>query len=115
MTLMRAQLQYFYGRAFQVLRLGDEAVIVGGRSAAIRVQGSTVTRRHARIYKQADRFWIEDLGGDGVWLNGTRTERCALTNRDKLQIGRLALEYFEVVTKQRAPGSLPRPSHFPEA
>jgi pSer/pThr/pTyr-binding forkhead associated (FHA) protein len=92
---MRAQVQYFDGRAWRVLLLGDEPTMIGGRSGAIRVEGSTVTRRHARIYLEASRFWIEDLGGDGVYVNGVKTERCALTNRDKVQVGSLALDYFE--------------------
>jgi pSer/pThr/pTyr-binding forkhead associated (FHA) protein len=91
---MRAQLQYFDGRSHQVLPLRD-AITIGGRASPIRVEGSTVTRRHARIFDEGGRFWIEDLGGDGVWINGTKVERAALTNRDKIQIGRLQLEYFE--------------------
>ncbi len=91
---MRAQVQYFDGHSYQVLPLRD-AVTVGGRPSAIRVEGSTISRRHARIFEAGGRFWIEDLGGDGVWVNASRVQRAALTNRDRLQIGHLLLEYFE--------------------
>jgi hypothetical protein len=30
-----------------------------------------------------------------VWVNGAKVERTALTDRDKLLIGGLQLEYFE--------------------
>ncbi len=91
---MRARIQYFDGRSHQVVPLHDD-LTVGGRSSAIRVEGSTVTRQHARIFQERGRFWVEDLGGDGVWVNGSRVRRAALANRDKLRIGRLQLEYFE--------------------
>ena len=91
---MRAQLQYYDGKSQQVVLLRG-AITVGGRGSAIRVEGSTVTRQHARIFEEGGRFWIEDLGGDGVWVNGAKVERTALANRDKVQIGRLQLEYFE--------------------
>ena len=91
---MRAQIQYFDGHAHQVVLLRD-AITVGGRASAIRVRGSTASRQHARIFEEGGRFWVEDLGGDGVWVNGAKVERTALMNRDKLQIGSLQLEYFE--------------------
>jgi pSer/pThr/pTyr-binding forkhead associated (FHA) protein len=42
------------------------------------------------------RYWIEGLaGGEGVRVNGIPTERAALNNRDKVQIGGLEIEFFE--------------------
>ncbi len=90
----RAQLQWFDGRTHRVLPL-REAVTVGGRASTIRVEGSTLTRRHARIFEEGGRHWIEDVGGDGVWVNGAKIQRSSLTSRDKVRIGRLELEYFE--------------------
>lgn len=57
--------------------------------------GATVTRHHARLYRADGRIWVEDLGGDGVWVNGVQVQSRALANRDKVQIGELALEFFE--------------------
>jgi pSer/pThr/pTyr-binding forkhead associated (FHA) protein len=91
---MRAQLQYLDGRSYRVVLLRD-AITIGGRTSEIRLEGSTVTRQHARIFEEDGRYWIEDLGGDGVWVNGSKVERIKLTNRDQLQTGRLRLEYFE--------------------
>ena len=93
---MGAQLQYFdHHRRWQIHVLGDEPTIIGGRTAAIQVPRATVTRRHARVYRDGGRFWVEDLGGDGVWINGTQTERSQLANRDRVRVGTLELEYWE--------------------
>jgi len=92
---MTAQLQFFDGRAHRALLLGDEPVLIGGRTAAIRVPGATVTHQHARVYRDGAGYWVADLGGDGVWVNGRKVERHSLANRDKVQVGALALEYFE--------------------
>lgn len=89
----RAQLQLFDGFTHQVVPLTG-STILGGRHG-VRVQGSTRTRRQARIFEEAGRFWIEDLGGDGVWVNGVRVERAGLMNRDQLRVGSLQLDYFE--------------------
>jgi pSer/pThr/pTyr-binding forkhead associated (FHA) protein len=91
---MRAQLQYLNGRTHRVLPLSD-TVTVGGRASPIQVEGATVTRQHARIFEEGGRFWIEALEGESVMVNGTEIQRAQLTNRDKIQIGSLRLEYFE--------------------
>lgn len=92
---MAAQVQFFDGREHRLVRLGDDPVVVGGRTAGIQVPGATVTRRHARFFRDDGRVWIENLGGDGVWVNGAKTDRCALANRDRVQVGTLAMEFFE--------------------
>lgn len=53
-----------------------------------------MTRRHARIFLNDGQFWVEDLGGLGVWVNGAKVDRCALEHRDLVRIGELELEYF---------------------
>ena len=46
----------------------------------------TVSRRHARVYQQADRWIVEDLNSmNGVYVNGKRTGRNLL--RDGWQLG----------------------------
>jgi pSer/pThr/pTyr-binding forkhead associated (FHA) protein len=92
---MAAQVQFFDGQEHRVVLLGDAPVVVGGRTAEIFVPGATVTRRHARFFREGGRVWIEDLGGDGVWVNGARIDRCALANRDQVQVGALAIQFWE--------------------
>jgi len=92
---MAAQVQFFDGQRYRGVLLGDDPVVVGGRTAEIRVPGATVTRRHARFFRERGHVWIEDLGGDGVWVNGAKIDRCVLANRDRVQVGSLAMEFFE--------------------
>ena len=48
----------------------------------------TVSRRHARIYAQAGRWIVEDLGSlNGVYVNGRRTGRNLLRDGWRLDIG----------------------------
>lgn len=92
---MAARVQFFDGRQYRGVVLGDDPVVVGGRAAEIRVPGATVTRHHARFFREGGRVWIEDLGGDGVWVNGAKIDRCALANRDQVQVGTLAMQFWE--------------------
>jgi pSer/pThr/pTyr-binding forkhead associated (FHA) protein len=59
------------------------------------VPGSTVSRRHARIFREDAGVWIEALGGDEVRVNGEAVRRVRLTNRDHIQVGALEVEFFE--------------------
>ena len=48
----------------------------------------TVSRQHARIYRQADRWIVEDLNSmNGVYVNSRRTGRNLLRNGWQLDIG----------------------------
>ena len=90
-----ARLQYRQGARYLGCAIADTSVIIGGRDADIRVPGTTITRRHARIYRVEGRVWIEDLGGDGVWVNGEKVARAQLNNPDKLLVGGLELQFWE--------------------
>lgn len=61
---------------------------------AIRVEQSTVTRRHARLYRVEEVWWVEDLGSDnGVYVNGGRIKRSPLVSGDHIACGELLLDY----------------------
>ncbi|MBI2761098.1 MAG: FAD-dependent oxidoreductase [Chloroflexi bacterium] len=71
-----------------------------GRSSDnnIIVPDAAASRRHALIQREADDYWIEDLGGtNGTWVNNVQlTERAHLRTGDRIRIGRV--EYiFELV------------------
>jgi len=89
---MPAQIQF----GLTGLPLGDEPVVVGGRGSPVKVEGATVTRKHAQFVMEAGRYWVEELGGDGVCVNGAPVSgRVRLKNRDKIKIGTLEIEFFE--------------------
>ena len=73
-----------------------------GRSpdAAIRIDTSKVSRRHARILIEGVTATLEDLGSkNGTFLRGRRLEQAArIEDADEIQIGaNLALFRFKVV------------------
>lgn len=72
----------------QVCELGDETVIGRSVRATIQIDGDLVSRQHARIYRQGDRWYFEDLGSrNGSLLNGVRATAAELRNGDVIVIG----------------------------
>jgi two-component system, cell cycle response regulator len=66
-----------------------ETIIGRARDAGVRLEDVGVSRQHARITRTtAATFVIEDLHStNGVYLNGKRIDRDALTPGDQVQIG----------------------------
>jgi diguanylate cyclase (GGDEF)-like protein len=47
-----------------------------------------ISRYHARITVDADKYWVEDLGSsNGTYINGRRVTSCELSNGDTLNLG----------------------------
>jgi serine/threonine protein kinase len=95
----QVSVSYRYGLAslyeFDTTGLGHEFKL--SRSCAIGrspdndlvVQNQTVSRRHARIDLENDRFWITDLSTThGTFVNDKRIARCELHDGDEITIGR---------------------------
>jgi pSer/pThr/pTyr-binding forkhead associated (FHA) protein/tetratricopeptide (TPR) repeat protein len=56
-----------------------------------------VSRRHAKIALERDRFFLQDLGsGNGTFLNGVRIEREPLASGDEIVIGERTLRFVEL-------------------
>ncbi len=56
----------------------------------------TVSREHAQIYRQNDRFAIRDSNSfNGVWVNNENIEEAVLQEGDIIQIGAFCLLYKE--------------------
>lgn len=75
------------GSMFQVE--GEEVVLGRGSEAAVRIQDQSLSRRHARLYRSGERFYLEDLGStNGTHLNGERIKLAArLHDGDRIQLG----------------------------
>ncbi len=80
------------GRQFFELT-SDEMVVGRDQFCDIVLRNHTVSRRHARIVRSAEGFFIEDLSSlNGTYLNGRRLEgRTPIKDQDKIHI-------YEVVT-----------------
>jgi two-component system cell cycle response regulator len=52
------------------------------------VDDDGISRFHARISVDGDKYWVEDLGSsNGTYINGRRVTSCELNNGDTLNLG----------------------------
>lgn len=67
----------------------DSTVVGRNPDCPICLGSQAVSRNHARIYRQGDRFFVEDLqSSNGTYVNGSKlTAATPLTERDTLQVG----------------------------
>lgn len=68
---------------------GRECVVGRQADTDLRLDARDVSRRHARILTEDERFFVEDLGSsNGTFLNNTRVSgRQPLQEQDRIQIG----------------------------
>jgi len=72
----------------RTVRIGGAPVMIGRGQADVVIQGSQVSRQHARITRIGSVFQVEDLGSaNGTFVNGVRIERPVMVAvGDRLQI-----------------------------
>ncbi len=72
---------------------GDEIVIGRGRDATARIDDPGMSRRHARLFRKPDGFYIEDLGStNGTFVEGEQVAYARqLKDGDRIQVGRNSL------------------------
>jgi diguanylate cyclase (GGDEF)-like protein len=93
------------GRSFL---LSNSAVHIGrGTENEVRVNENSVSRKHARVYFEDDRYYIEDLRSrNGTWIRGTLIEsgvRVEVQEGDPIAIGNV----FVTLGKKCSPKQLP--------
>jgi pSer/pThr/pTyr-binding forkhead associated (FHA) protein len=70
----------------------DWMVIGRGRGADLVIADATISRAHAAIAFDGERFFLQDLGStNGTRVNGKRETRVRLQDGDELQLGKLRL------------------------
>jgi pSer/pThr/pTyr-binding forkhead associated (FHA) protein len=70
----------------------DWVVIGRGRGADVVIAERTMSRAHAAIGYDGERFFVQDLGStNGTRVNGSREQRSMLRNGDEVQLGKLAI------------------------
>jgi pSer/pThr/pTyr-binding forkhead associated (FHA) protein len=68
-------------------------------SADIRFDDATVSRRHALVVNQADGVRVlDDRSLNGVYVNGERVEWSALSDGDRIAVGRHTLWFLETTS-----------------
>jgi pSer/pThr/pTyr-binding forkhead associated (FHA) protein len=73
--------------------LEQESTVIGrGRRADIVIVEPTISREHASLGFDGERFFVQDLGStNGTHVNGGRTSRQDLKDGDEIQIGKLVI------------------------
>jgi diguanylate cyclase (GGDEF)-like protein len=86
--------------------LKKKASLIGRSPASdIQIKDSFVSRKHARILKVNDRFFIEDLGSkNGTWINGKAIDR---GKRVEIQEGIFIRMGDTLISLDKPTGSLP--------
>jgi pSer/pThr/pTyr-binding forkhead associated (FHA) protein len=81
-----------------MIPLGDETVRVGrGLGADLRLDESSVSRRHAILVSSADGTRIlDDRSSNGTIVNGRRVQQADLADGDLIVIGRVVLRYLQI-------------------
>jgi len=82
----------------QTYSLEKDEVFLGRLSECdIVLDSNMVSRKHARVFKVGEEYFIEDLGsGNGTTVNGERlSTRIPLKNNDRIKLGPLLVRYEE--------------------
>lgn len=70
-----------------------ERIVIGrGRKADLALAEATISRAHAALGFDGERFFVEDLGStNGTLVNGSRVTRQTLKSDDEIQMGKLRI------------------------
>ena len=99
------------GTAGEVWPLFEDEYFIGRTDTnAIVINDSTVSSKHARIFRDADGFCLEDLQSrNGTFVNGERvTEKRGLADHDVIRFGRVIVTFniaSEVVRSTTSAGA----------
>jgi pSer/pThr/pTyr-binding forkhead associated (FHA) protein/ribosomal protein L40E len=75
---------------------GERTTIGRSPDCGIFLDDVTVSRRHAVLAQQDNRFVIEDQGSlNGTFVNRKRVERAELSDGDEVQIGKYRLTFLQ--------------------
>ncbi len=87
--------------------VGESLVLGRDSSCGLVISDMTVSRKHARLFKQNGNWWVEDLGSkNGVRLNGEKIESEIPARLPKKAIIRFGAAEFSFFVGQRAEESL---------
>lgn len=78
------------------VELRDAPVVIGRSSdCELSMPHPSVSRQHCRIWRDADQFFIEDMGSTNrTYLNGKPIQRAELRDGDQVSVGSNAIKFF---------------------
>ena len=99
------------GQATTVELTGDETLLGRDPKCTLEIKSGMVSRRHARVFKNADEFLVEDMGsGNGTFVNGSKIDGPkSIKHGDRIKLGPILLR-FENTTGIGQPPVATRPS-----
>jgi hypothetical protein len=83
------------GQAQRVIALTESEYLIGRHhDNDVQITDLGVSGFHARIYRGADGYVVEDMKSrNGVWVNGNRVYQATLQHGDRVHLGKTDLEY----------------------
>lgn len=95
----------------------DETVIGRHPECQLQIDSTMVSRKHARVLRQGNRFVVEDLGsGNGTTVNGVRiTSPTQLSHDDRIKLGPILLRYIDQTAAQKSAPAAPAGAGAPPA
>src|SRR6516162_5893429 len=75
----------------------DETVIGRHPECHIQIDSNMVSRKHARVFREGNRFLVEDLGsGNGTTVNGVRiVNPTPLAHDDRVKLGPILIRFID--------------------
>jgi diguanylate cyclase (GGDEF)-like protein len=92
-----AQLVVIFGADLgKRIEIGKQAIEIGrAPTCEIPIDHESVSRRHARVLRKGDAYWVEDLGStNGTFVNDERVAALDLAQGDQLKIGRTIFKFL---------------------
>lgn len=87
----------------------DEIFVGKEDSCTIKLQDAGVSRKHARVFKKGEQYFIEDLGSsNGTWVNFKKrgsNEATEIVHRDIIFVGRTVTKLWISSPPPRGDGS----------
>ena len=101
---MTGYLEIESGAERRVVPLEGQVIHIGrGLSADVRLDDSTVSRKHAVIVRRDDDVVIlDDRSMNGTWVNGERVTEAVLGDGDELLLGRVPLRFVAAAPQAAA-------------
>ena len=106
------------GQATTIELTNDETMLGRDPKCTLEIKSGMVSRRHARVFKDADEFLVEDMGsGNGTFVNGSKIEGPkSIKHGDRIKLGPVLLRFENnsaadqrPVPVRPVPSKLPRP------
>ncbi|MDH4178013.1 MAG: FHA domain-containing protein [Thermoleophilia bacterium] len=84
------------GRAGETFAPAGERTLIGrSPECDVFLDDVTVSRRHAEVVREGERYTIRDLGSlNGTFINRRRIESAVLEDDDEVQIGKYRLTFL---------------------